>query len=289
MKQAKEDIPYLSILVKGRLMNFDTPKVAAIINVTPDSFSSTCQSITVAQALSTAAQALNEGADILDIGACSTRPGITPIDEETEWQRLEPALRAIREAFPKAVISIDTFRSKIARKAVEHYGADIINDVSGGQGDKNMYETIANLHVPYILTHSVWDNGNTGHIPSYKEHLLAEVTDWLVRRLDILHRAGVSDVIIDPGFGFGKDIRQNYYLLNHLDYLQVLECPIMAALSRKRMIYEPLGIEPTTALNGTTAAHTIALMRGADILRVHDVKAAKEAITIYKETCSDFI
>ena len=264
----------MTICIGNRLLDLSRPQIMAIINMTPDSFVPSCRCVTEVQALATVANALQHGAAIIDIGACSTRPGSTPVDEAGEWARLKVALRAVRDAFPEAIISVDTFRADVAKQAIDAYGVQIINDVSGGSPE--MYEVIANKNVPYILTFA--------RKLAPDEDPVLEATDFFVKEVDTLHRLGVSDVIIDPGFGFGKSIDQNYQLLHNLDHLKLLHQPLLVGVSRKSMIYKPLGVSPEEALNGTTVLHTIALRKGADILRVHDVKEANQVIQL----CSDF-
>lgn len=269
------------INIKGTLMDFATPKVMAIINVTTDSFARHCTNITEAEILRWAAEALSEGADILDIGGCSTRPGSQPPSEEEEWRRVRLAVTAIRREWPEAVLSVDTWRASVARQAVEQ-GVDIVNDISGGQFDERMFETIADLRVPYILTHTRAKPDVMQQFTDYDD-LMSEILGFLQERVDMLHRMGVKDVILDPGFGFSKTTEQNYTLLRNLNCLGVLGLPILAGLSRKSMITKVLDISPDEALNGTTALHMLALQNGADILRVHDVKEAKQVITLYKQ------
>lgn len=259
--------------IRGRLFDLDTPKVMGIVNATTDSFAFSCTNISEAEILAMTAKALAEGADMIDVGACSTRPGSTPVSAEEEWRRLETALGAIREHYPDVILSVDTFRADIARRAVEKYHADIINDVTGGE-DTDMFATVAELGTPYILTHAQ-------PLPSDRPAVVA-VLDFLVRQCDRLHRMGVKDVIADPGFGFNKTEQQNYDILAHLNDLQHAELPILVGLSRKSMFYKPLQSTPTsdTALAATIAAHTVALQKGANILRVHDVQAAKTTISV---------
>jgi len=267
--------------INGKLMDLSIPKIMAIINVTLDSFVRHCTNITEAEVLRWAAEALSEGADILDIGGCSTRPGSCPPTEEEEWRRIRLATAAIRREWPEAVISVDTYRASVARHAVQDYGVNIINDISGGQLDENMFPTVAELHVPYILTHTR-ANPATMQEHTHYDNLMSEILAYMQERVDTLHRMGVADVIIDPGFGFAKTLEQNYEILRKLAYLKVLGLPVLAGLSRKSMITKALDIPAEEALNGTTALHMLALANGADILRVHDVKEAKQLVTLYK-------
>lgn len=261
-------------------MDFAQPRVMAILNVTPDSFACRCTSITESVVLRDASLALQAGADILDIGGCSTRPGAEMVPEAEEWRRVSLALSAIRREWPEAVLSVDTFRSSVARRAIEEYGANLINDISGGTLDDQMFDVVAGTRTPYILTHTRATPATMSEHTQYGD-VVSEVLDFLQQRLDRLHRMGVADVLIDPGFGFAKTTDQCYELLKHMKCLEVLGQPIVAGVSRKSMITRVLGVEPKDALNGTTALHMLALEQGASVLRVHDVKEAKEAITIY--------
>lgn len=263
-------------------MDFTSPKVMAIINVTPDSFARHCTNITETEILRWAAEALSEGADILDIGGCSTRPGSTPPTEEEEWRRVRLAAYAIRREWPDVVLSVDTYRASVAQRAVREYGVNIINDISGGQFDKDMFRTVADMHVPYILTHTRAKPDTMQQQTDYSD-LISDILSYLQERIDTLHQLGVADIIIDPGFGFAKTTEQNYELLHKLHHFQVLGLPILVGLSRKSMITNVLHITPDEALNGTTALHMLALAGGANILRVHDVKEAKQVITLYNQ------
>ena len=269
-----------TININGRLLDLTTPKVMAIINVTTDSFARHCTNITEAEILRWAAEALSEGADILDIGGCSTRPGSTPPTEEEEWRRVRLAASTIRREWPEAILSVDTYRASVARRAVEEQGVHIINDISGGQFDDKMFEVVADVRVPYILTHTRALPDTMQQHTDYAD-LMSEVLDYLQARVNTLHNMGVADIILDPGFGFAKTTEQNYELLRKLEYLKVLGLPILAGLSRKSMITRPLGITPDEALPGTIALQMLALCNGASILRVHDVKEAKQIITLY--------
>ena len=269
-----------TININGQLMDLTSPKVMAIINVTTDSFARHCTNITEAEVLRWAAEALSEGADMLDIGGCSTRPGSSAPTEEEEWRRVRLAAKAIRREWPDTVLSVDTYRASVARRAVEECGVDIINDISGGQFDDQMFQTVADLRVPYILTHTRAMPDTMQQHTDYQD-LMSEVLGYLQERVDRLHRMGVADIILDPGFGFAKTVEQNYELLRKMDTLKALGVPILAGLSRKSMIFRPLGITPDEALTGTIALQMLALTNGANILRVHDVKEAKQIITLY--------
>jgi dihydropteroate synthase len=221
---------------------------------------------------------LEDGADFIDVGGYSTRPGADDTSEAEELARVTPVIRKIIQHFPEAIISIDTFRSKVARQAINE-GASLINDISGGNLDNHMFETVASQNVPYILMHSRGDPKTMKSLTHY-HHLLKDIVLELSRKVSELHSLGVKDIIVDPGFGFAKTIDQNFELLNQLDYLQILEKPLLAGVSRKSMIWKTLGVTPTDALNGTTALNTIALSKGACILRVHDVKEAVECVKL---------
>ena len=268
-----------SVRIHGQLLELSSPKVMAIVNITPDSFYTSCSTMQEQQVLSTVEQAISDGADIIDLGACSTRPGSTPIDAQEELLRLSSTLQTVRHYWPEIVISVDTFRSDIAHHALCH-GADIINDVYGGEADKEIWKVVAQHHAPYILTHSQTIQPSHGQYDTTS----SQVLHYLQNALDQLHRMGVADVIIDPGFGFGKTQQQNYTLLAQLRLLQHLHAPILAGLSRKSMLYQALQTTPQDVLPATVAANTIALQHGTNILRVHDVKAAKQAIEVYKLT-----
>lgn len=266
-----------SIKVHSRLLDLSSPKVMAIVNVTPDSFYTSWGECSDEVLLSNVQLVIDQGADILDIGACSTRPGSTPVTAEEEWQRLSHVLQLIRSHFPKAIVSVDTFRAGIADKAIKA-GADIINDVCGGN-DEEMWKVIARHNVPYILTYAQ-EIQSQGEVKDY-DYTMSHVLDYFQSRLDALHRMGVADVVVDPGFGFGKTVEQNYRILDQLDILSILHAPILVGISRKSMLYKPLYATPEEVLPATVAANMLALERGAHILRVHDVEAAKQAITIY--------
>ena len=273
----------------SRLMDLSLPRVMAIINVSPDSFyTSVYENVEATRRLGdevvlldAVQRALDEGADILDIGACSTRPGSTPVDAAVEWERLEWALKLVRSHFPDAVVSVDTFRADVAEKAIG-LGANIINDVSGGAADERMWDVVAKYDVPYILT-LAQELRKGGDKEGY-DYTMSEVLRFFEERLDRLHRMGVKDVVLDPGFGFGKTLEDNYTILREMEVLKVLHAPMLVGVSRKSMLYKPLGLEPKDVLPATIAAQVMALERGANILRVHDVVAAKQAIQIVQLT-----
>ena len=267
-----------SVRTHDQLLDLSSPRVMAIVNITPDSFYTSCQTLSEDEVLSAAEQAIADGADILDLGACSTRPNSTPIDAAEEWCRLAPALRAIRHHWKDAILSVDTFRADIADKALAA-GADIINDVYGGEAEPAIWDVISQHRVPYILTHSTTITCGNDY-----DHTLSIVVGDLQSKLDRLHKRGIADVIVDPGFGFGKTTEQNYLLLQDLQVLQCLHAPLLVGVSRKSMLYKPLNTTPDQVLPATIAAQTLALERGANILRVHDVAAAKQAIRIHQLT-----
>lgn len=260
-------------------MDLSTPKVMGIVNLTPDSFFDGGQNNTPITALKKAEQLLSESADILDLGAYSSRPGADHISESEELDRLIPVIKAIISEFPEAILSIDTFRSSVAKAAIGE-GAHIINDISAGEMDKEMFSTVAALGVPYILMHMKGTPQTMTSHARYKD-ITTEVSYYFASKIAELKELGVKDMIVDPGFGFAKTPEQSFELLKNLDLLKITGHPVLAGLSRKSMIYKSLGTDADGALNGTTAANTIALMKGANILRVHDARAAREAIAIF--------
>lgn len=275
-----------SIRVGGQLIDLTNPVVMGILNATPDSFAVHSESLMEADVKKYAEKLLSEGAEMIDIGGYSTRPGAKDVSLEEEWQRVEIALKVIRENWPETIVSVDTWRTEVARRAIKYYGDIIINDVSGGAWDEGIFELAARARVPYILMHTGWKSIRQEWLPRRYEDILAEVLAFLQEKTDELHQMGVADVILDPGYGFGKTLEENYRLLNHLDLFQTIDCPILAGLSRKSMFFKPLQITPQEALPATIAANMIALERGAKILRVHDVKAAKDTIKVYQLTHS---
>lgn len=277
-KEAKSDAKR-SLNLGGKLMDLSKPKIMGILNVTPDSFYAGSRVQARGLILSLAGKMLEAGADILDIGGYSTRPGASNIPVKEEIERVVNAIQVIKQEYPSAVISIDTFRSEVARRAVG-VGAAIINDVSGGQLDPGMFSMVADLRVPYILMHMRGTPENMNDLTSY-DHLMNELVDFFQKKLHDLHALGVADVIVDPGIGFAKTAEQGFEILRHLDFLQVLDSPILVGVSRKSLIYKNLNCTPEEALNGTTALHMHALMKGARFLRVHDVKEAAETVKLY--------
>ncbi|WP_317173796.1 dihydropteroate synthase [Mucilaginibacter rigui] len=270
----------VTINAGGKLIDLTTPKVMGIINITPDSFYVVSRVTEVEQVRLKAEKMLIEGAIFLDLGAYSSRPGAADISEQEETDRLLPAVEAIVANHPEAIISIDTFRAAVAEAAVKA-GAHIINDISGGELDENMFTTVARLQVPYILMH-MKGNPQTMQQLAHYEDVFAEVFDYFVQKIYQLKQMGVHDIILDPGFGFAKKPGHSYALMNRMDEFDRLQLPVLAGISRKKMIYGLLGTTADQALNGTTALNTIALMKGANILRVHDVKEAIEAVKIYE-------
>lgn len=269
----------LTINVNGQLMEFSHTQVMGILNVTPDSFYAHSRKQTETEILARAHQIVDEGASIIDLGAYSSRPNALDVSESEEMQRLRNALQIIRRELPDAILSIDTFRADVARMCVEEYGAAIINDISAGQMDNRMFPTIAQLGVPYIIMHMQGTPQNMQDSPHY-DNLLKEVFYYFSEKVQRLRDLGVKDIILDPGFGFGKTIEHNYQLMNHLEEFNVFQLPLLVGISRKSMIYKLLGTTPEEALNGTTVLNTIALQKGAHLLRVHDVKAAVETVTL---------
>lgn len=269
----------LYINVNGRLMDLSEPQVMGILNVTPDSFYAGSRTSTEKDILHRLHQIMDEGASIVDIGAYSSRPEAEDVSIEEEMARLRTGLSLIRKHRPDAIISVDTFRADVAKMCVEEYGASLINDISAGQMDEQMFATIARLGIPYIIMHMKGTPQDMQKAPHY-DHLLKEVFYYFSEKVQKLRDLGVKDILIDPGFGFGKTLEHNYQLMNHLEEFNLFELPILVGVSRKSMIYKLLGITPEEALNGTTALNTIALLKGAHILRVHDVKAAVEAVKI---------
>lgn len=272
--------------LRGKLVEFSRQQVMGIINVTPDSFYSGSRTQSHDDIALKSKKMLDEGADWLDLGAYSTRPGADDVTPAEEIERLRTGMRAIRSVAPDAIVSIDTFRADVARQAVEELGADMINDISGGLLDDDMPSTIAKLKVPYVLMHTRGTPATMQQLTDYRD-VTGDVLAELARRIDIFGMAGVNDIIVDPGFGFAKTVEQNYRLLRDLEAFHVLERPLLVGVSRKTMIYRTFGTTPDEALNGTTVINTIALMAGASVLRVHDAKEAAEAVKIVELTYND--
>ena len=270
--------PMFTLNCKGKLITTDVPPVMGIINATPDSFYRGDLNNGMDGILMLAKKMINEGATILDIGGQSTKPGSIEISSEKEMDRVIPVIKMIHEHFPQTILSVDTYQSAVAIKAIEA-GASIVNDVSGGEADKKMIDTVAALRVPYICMHMKGTAANMQSFATY-EDVLKEVLDYFIFKIHQCRAAGIKDIIIDPGFGFAKNAEHNFNLLKNLHIFKMLDCPILAGLSRKSTIYKTLGITAAEALNGTTVLNTLALNNGANILRVHDVKEAVETVTL---------
>lgn len=258
------------------------PLVMGILNITPDSFYDGDKYFREKDWLKHCEEMVEQGADIIDIGAVSTRPGSNAPSFNEELDRLSPVLKSIRRLFPDIIISIDTYRSEIVRFASDN-GADLINDISAGTMDKNMFRTVASLNIPYMIMHIRGTPADMQHNPQYSEHPLKVIMQFFSEKINLLKKAGLSDIIIDPGFGFGKSVEHNFQILTNLQMLDIFELPVAVGLSRKSMINKTLNINPDEALNGTTVLNTIALLKNVDILRVHDVKPAVEAIKLIKQ------
>ncbi len=271
-----------NIVCNGKIFDFQTPMVMGIINATPDSFYDKSRSNSIECVEEACKRAIEHGANILDVGGYSTRPGADFVGEEVEIERVRMAITAIRNVSKDILISVDTFRAEVARVAIEECGANIINDVSAGEWDKGMLEMVAHLQVPYILMHCKGRPETMQSMTDYK-HLMPEILKFFAEKIARLRDLGFnSDIIIDPGFGFAKTSEQNYELLNNLRVFECFDCPILVGISRKTMIWKNLNITPAEALNGTSVLNAFALERGADILRVHDVKECREAVELYK-------
>jgi len=281
MKFKNTVLPHtFSINAGGKLLSLHQPLVMGILNLTPDSFYSGSRVADEKSYLSKAEQMLAEGAAILDLGGQSTRPKATALPPSAECERVLPAIDSIMKRFPDAVISVDTYHAEVAKKAVEH-GASIVNDISAGNMDKQMIPVVGKLGTPYIAMHMQGTPATMQDHPQY-ENVVQEVLDFFIRKTAECRQAGIKDIIVDPGFGFGKNSAHNYTLLHHLSVFHLLNIPLMAGLSRKSMIWRLLDITPDEALNGTTALHMLALQQGVHILRVHDVKPARQAIHLWE-------
>jgi dihydropteroate synthase len=267
------------INVNGSLLDLSQPRVMGILNVTPDSFYAGSRTQTEVEIVRRVKQIVSEGAAIIDIGAYSSRPNADNVSAREEMERLRMGLKILFEIQPDAVVSVDTFRADVARMCVEEYGVAIINDIAAGEMDANMFHTVAALNVPYIMMHMQGTPQSMQQHPHY-DNLLKEVFLYFARKVQQLRDLGVKDIILDPGFGFGKTMEHNYELLSHLEEFRIFELPLLVGVSRKSMIYRLLDITPQEALNGTTVLDTICLLKGADILRVHDVKEAVETVRI---------
>lgn len=269
--------------IKGTLMSLSTPVVMGILNVTPDSFYADSRKQTEAAIEERIQAILSEGAQIIDIGGYSSRSDAAEVSPEEEMERLAFALKILNAHYPEAIVSVDTFRAGVARRCVEEYGAAIINDISGGELDPGMFATVAELKVPYIMMHMRGTPQTMQQHTDYAD-MMEEIMLYFAAKVRELHLLGVSDVILDPGFGFSKTVSQNYQLMGHLKEFEVFGLPLLVGISRKSMIYKFLGGTPAESLNGTTVLNTYALLNGADILRVHDVRAAVEAVKLVSKT-----
>lgn len=272
----------MTLNIKGKLLDLSTPKVMGIVNLTPDSFYAGSRMADESDVATRVRQMLADGADIIDVGAYSTRPGADNISCKEEMTRLRRGLAVIARELPEATLSIDTFRADVARMCVEEYGVAIVNDISGGELDSEMFHTVAKLRVPYIIMHGgkeMIEGQNVTEYPDLMETLML----FFSERINRLHDMGVCDIVVDPGFGFAKTIDDNYRLMANLEELHEMQCPLLVGISRKSMIYRLLGTTADEALNGTTALNTLALQKGANILRVHDVKPCVETVRIYNK------
>ena len=271
------------INLKGELYDMSSPVVMGIMNVTPDSFFADSRSNSEKEIVERTHQIISQGASIIDLGAYSSRPDSIDISEEEEMNRLAFALKIINREVPDAIVSIDTFRSKVAKMCVEEYGAAIINDISGGEIDSDMFKTVAELKVPYILMH-MRGTPQTMMNDLHYDNIIEEMIYYFSKKIHELRQLGVNDIIIDPGFGFSKTVEDNYKIMKHLSDFLIFEYPVLAGISRKSMIYKFLQTDPSQALNGTTVLNTLSLASGASILRVHDVKEAVETLKIFRKT-----
>lgn len=278
----KEFTPYY-INVRGRLFDLSTPRVMGILNVTPDSFYEASRMETEEAIGRRVKEIVDEGGTMIDVGAYSTRPGAEPVTTKEEMMRLRRGMKVVREVAPDAVVSVDTFRSDVAKMAVEELGADIVNDVTAGELDEKMFQTVAKMGVPYVLTHNVKPDPLCP-VGKTMQGGNQSVLRFFAEKVQQLRDLGQKDIILDPGYGFGKTLEENYELLAHQEMLNVFELPLLVGVSRKSMIYKLLGCTPNEALNGTTVLNTIALQKGASILRVHDVKEAFEVVKLYQKT-----
>lgn len=268
-----------SLNLNGKLYELSSPKVMGILNVTPDSFYAGSRKQTEEDIKSRCREIIEEGGDIIDIGAYSSRSDAEHISAEEEKRRLRTGLEILRNEYPEAIVSVDTFRADVAEMCVKEYNVNIINDISAGEMDKEMFNTVARLQVPYIMMHMKGTPQDMQKSPQYTS-LMKEIFMYFSEKVYKLHEMGVNDLILDPGFGFGKTLAHNYELMNHLEEFSLFNLPVLVGISRKSMIYKLLGNTPSEALNGTTALNTIALLKGANILRVHDVKEAVETVRI---------
>lgn len=273
---------HYTLNVRGRLLDLSKPQVMGILNVTPDSFYAGSRMETEEAVRGRVRQIIAEGGSMIDVGAYSSRPGAADVSAEEEMERLRRGMSIVREEAPEIPVSVDTFRADVAKMAVEELGVDIINDISGGELDKEMFKTVAKLGVPYILMHMKGTPQTMQQAPHY-EDLMKEVMLYFAEKVQQLRDLGQKDIVLDPGYGFAKTIDHNYELLKHQEMLEVFELPLLVGVSRKSMIYRFLGSSPEEALNGTTVLNTLALQKGANILRVHDVKEAVEVVRLVEK------
>ncbi len=273
--------PSYQLNLNGTLLDLSTPVVMAIINLTPDSFYEKSRIESEKHLINRVHQVLSEGAGIIDIGGYSTRPNATLVSEEEELKRIKKGLKVIRNEFPNVMVSVDTFRAKVAEYAVKEFGVQIINDISGGSIDNKMFETVAQLNVAYILMHMKGTPQTMTTMTDY-DNLMLEIMNYFQKRVEALVELGVKDIILDAGFGFSKTLEQNYELMAKMNYLKEFELPILSGISRKSMIFKLLETTPTQSLNGTTVLNVLSLINGANILRVHDVKEAVEVVRIFE-------
>ena len=271
----------MTIKLKESLLDLSSPMIMGILNVTPDSFYDGGFYDNQKKVLNQVEKMINDGASIIDVGGYSSRPGADNISPEVELTRVLPIVKLIKERFSKILISIDTFRSEVAKQCVEN-GADIINDISGGSLDSKMFETVAKLNVPYIIMHMRGNPSNMMDKTDY-ENIIEEMDNYFSEKIELAKSFGINDIIIDPGFGFAKTTKQNFDILKNLTYLKKLDKPLLVGVSRKSMIYKTLNLSPIDSLNGSTVLHTISLLKGANIIRVHDVKEANECIRLVTE------
>ena len=268
----------MTINIKGKLMDFSSPKIMGILNITPDSFYDGGMFDSNKKILKQVEKMLEDGADIIDIGGCSSKPGSKKVITDDEIKRVIPTIELIKSKFNEAIISVDTFRSEVAKKAVNS-GASIVNDISAGELDPNMFNSVAELGIPYIMMHMQGSPQTMQNKPKYN-NVVNDIITNLSKKIFRARELGIIDIVVDPGFGFGKTLEHNYQILNDLSFFKELDCPILVGISRKSMIYKILNNDPKNALNGTTCLNTVALSKGANILRVHDVKEAKEIIKL---------
>ena len=268
----------MTINIKGKLMDFSSPKIMGILNITPDSFYDGGMFDSNKKILKQVEKMLEDGADIIDIGGCSSKPGSKKVIIDDEIKRVIPTIELVKSKFNEAIISVDTFRSEVAKKAVNS-GASIVNDISAGELDPNMFNCVAELGIPYIMMHMQGSPQTMQNKPKYN-NVVNDIITNLSKKIFRARELGIIDIVVDPGFGFGKTLEHNYQILNDLSFFKELDCPILVGISRKSMIYKILNNDPKNALNGTTCLNTVALSKGANILRVHDVKEAKEIIKL---------